>query len=436
MAELIFLFGSAALTIPFYLMSAVPFYGSERIRISRIIILLISCAMFRPIAQFIIILTVAEAHIGVWLDIFNYFFVVIIWFIILFACFKAHAVKLLYAVLLQRMLFQSINGIAFRIVELFMPENSHQLHFERFWLLWTGVYLALTAFIVPFVHRLSKGVLQHELANLPMKNILLLSVSPTGFYLAAAVYTFVFGLFSNDLIALFIIIMGLSFSLFQILTIRNTRKLLITEMKHSLLLNNYQTLESHFTQIAQMKHDMRNHLSMLRVFLKDNRNEEAKSYLEKYADEVDEITEAVCHENYLINAVAHDLLLRAKSLGVETVLDLKASPLFISEPDLISLLTNITNNALEACAKLPEERERLIKLSIARREPYLVIVCENSNPGGTVSHGNEILTSKTEAGHGYGLNTIKRIAASYGGMTEISYDETIFTITVALKDKA
>jgi hypothetical protein len=382
------------------------------------------------------IFTVAEPHLGVWLELYNYFFAVVLWVAILFACFKTHAVKLLYAVLLQRMLFQSVNGIAFRIVGLFMPENSHELQFGRFWLFWAGVYLALAAFIIPFVFRISKGVLQHELANLPMKNIVLLSLSPVGFYLAAAVYTFVFGLFSNDLVAGFIIIMGLSFSLFQILTIQNTRKLLTTQVKHKLLLNNYQALESHFTQIAQMKHDVRNHLSALRLFLKDKRYGEAQSYLEKYADEVDEITEAMCHEHYLINAVAHDLLLRSRAIGTKAELNLKASPLSISEPDLIGLLTNIADNALEACSRMPEGRERFINFSITRREPYLAVICENSSPGGTVTDTDgRICSSKNETGHGYGLKTIERIAAAYDGMAEYSHDENTFTVTVALKDQ-
>jgi sensor histidine kinase regulating citrate/malate metabolism len=207
-------------------------------------------------------------------------------------------------------------------------------------------------------------------------------------------------------------------------------------IKAKSLLQNYEQMGVHFHEINSLKHDMRNHLSMLRLFLKDNRIEDARNYLEKYADEVDEITEAVCHENYLINAAAHDLLLRSSTIGAKAELNLKASVLYISEPDLISLLTNITDNALEALAKMPKRKERLIRLSITKREPYLVIVCENSNPGGIVTDANgAIRSNKGENGHGYGLKTIERIAAAYEGIAEFSHDEDMFTVTVALKDK-
>jgi len=207
-------------------------------------------------------------------------------------------------------------------------------------------------------------------------------------------------------------------------------------VKAETLMQNYEQLGAYFHEINLLKHEMRNHLSMLRIFLKDNRIEEAQNYLEKYSDEVDGITEAAYHENYIVNAVAHDVLHRGRIIAANVVLILKTSPLRISEPDLISLLANITDNALEACAKIPEGRERLILLTITRREPYLAVVCENSNPGGIVTdESGKFRSSKNETGHGFGLKAIERIAAVYDGMAEVTFNENRFTITVALKDK-
>jgi len=203
------------------------------------------------------------------------------------------------------------------------------------------------------------------------------------------------------------------------------------------LMHSYEQLNAHFHDINRLKHDMRNHLSMLRVFLKDSRFGEAQSYLEKYAGEVEFITEAAFHENYIINAVAHDLSHRGQALGVKVDLNLEASPRHICEPDLISLLTNIADNALEACAKIPQGKARFIRLSVTRREPYLAIVCENSYTGKIdIGINGEVLrSSKSKTGHGYGLKTIERIAFAYNGMVDVTHDENTFTITAALKDK-
>ena len=205
------------------------------------------------------------------------------------------------------------------------------------------------------------------------------------------------------------------------------------------LMLNFEQTNEYIHKVNSLKHDMKNHLVALRILMKDKKYDNAQNYLEKYVGEINEIAEAAYHSNYLINAVVHDLIHRAKSLGVKVKLNLKASPVSISEPDIIGLLTNITDNALEACAKLPKEQEGFISLSVTRREPYFAVACENSNPGcittGTANEeGREILTSKAKSGHGYGIKIIERIAASYDGMVEVSYNDEVFTITAILKD--
>jgi len=201
------------------------------------------------------------------------------------------------------------------------------------------------------------------------------------------------------------------------------------------LMLSYEQMKAHHREVDRVKHDMNSHLAALHIYLKDKKFEEAEKYLEKYTVDVGDVTGTVYCENYLINAIMHDFLRRAKALGIKADLKIEAAPFNISEPDLCSLLANITDNALEACAKLPDEQERQIALNITRREPYWVVICENSNPGGIVKDGEKINTSKNRNNHGYGLKIIERIAAFYDGMTDVAYDENTFTITVALKDK-
>jgi len=212
----------------------------------------------------------------------------------------------------------------------------------------------------------------------------------------------------------------------------------IMSIKAENLLLYFEQTNEYIHNVNSLKHDMKKHLAALHILVKDKKYDKVKEYLEKYTDEVDEVAQAVYHSNYLVNAVIHYLTSKAKSIGVKVKLNLKASPKGISDPDIISLLTNITDNALEACAKLSNKQDGFISLSITRREPYFVVVCENSNPGGIIADNTSedgVLTSKTKDGHGYGLKIIERIAASYDGMTEVSYNDETFAITVILKDE-
>jgi sensor histidine kinase regulating citrate/malate metabolism len=200
----------------------------------------------------------------------------------------------------------------------------------------------------------------------------------------------------------------------------------------------FEQTNEYIHNVNSLKHDIQKHLAALHILVKDEKYDKIREYLEEYTNKVSEITQTVYHSDCLVNAAMHYLTHRAESMGVRVKLNLNASPKGISEPDIISLLTNIIDNALEACAKLSNKQESFINLSIKRREPYFIVVCENSNPGGIIEDGareSGVLTSKTKEGHGYGIKIINKIAAAYDGLTDISYDENAFTITVLLKDK-
>jgi hypothetical protein len=216
---------------------------------------------------------------------------------------------------------------------------------------------------------------------------------------------------------------------------RHAREHELLTLQSRIAMDGYENIKSHIHQIGSIKHEINKHLTTMHIFMKDSRYEEAQDYLEKYAYEVSEVMEAVYHDNYLINAVAHYLLQRAKDLDIKTKLNMRASPANISESDLVSLLVNITDNALEACAKIQDGRKRLIELSITRRDPYFVISCTNSRIGKIIQTEKGMQTTKKDGGHGYGLWTIERIAKTYNGLMDVEYNNDTFTIKVALKDE-
>lgn len=197
---------------------------------------------------------------------------------------------------------------------------------------------------------------------------------------------------------------------------------------------NYEQIKLHLRQVGGLKHEVKNHLAALQTYLSAGRHEEAQRYLSAYAKQSDVITDAVYHENFLINAVAANFLRLAEELGIEMSLEFKAAPIRMEEPDLYSLLSNVLENAIEGCAAVPQGCGKFIRLALSRRDPYLIVSCVNSRGGEIVQTEEGIQTGKHEQGHGYGLWIIRRIAEKYDGLADIEYDEKIFALTVALKN--
>ncbi|SHN75973.1 sensor histidine kinase [Desulfitobacterium chlororespirans] len=215
---------------------------------------------------------------------------------------------------------------------------------------------------------------------------------------------------------------------------KGRRESAVLTLQNRLAKESYEQMKSHLREVSGLKHEIKNHLAALQTYLTDGRHEEAKRYLERCSGQVEAVLEAIYHAHFLINAVVGNLLRRAQGLGVKVELDLKAGPLHIADHDLYSLLSNMLDNALEACEAMPGGRERFIRLRMIRQEPYLSITCVNSRADGILRENGNIQTTKRGEGHGYGLWTVEKIADTYDGLVDTDYDESTFTITVALKD--
>ena len=211
----------------------------------------------------------------------------------------------------------------------------------------------------------------------------------------------------------------------------------LLHLQNRLAKESWEEAKSHLLQVGGLKHEIMRHYTAVQAFLADGRYEQAQSYLTQCVGQAAAVTGAVHHENYLVNAVVGKLAARAGALGVQLELNLKPCPIGIADPDLYCLLSNILENALEACEALPQGAEKFIRLTLARQEPYFSLTCINSR-GGPVTPVDEGLhsTKPNPAEHGYGLWTVRRIVTRYGGIMDADCTENTFTITLALKDKA
>ena len=197
---------------------------------------------------------------------------------------------------------------------------------------------------------------------------------------------------------------------------------------------NYIQMISHISEVNGLKHEIKNHIATLQIYFKDKLYNDAEAYLEKYAGEAIPIVETIYHENSMINASVHKLTQKAKEHGIKVELSLSATPNKIADYDFYSLLSNIIDNALESCIAVPDNGKTFIRLAFTRREPYLNIRCENSMMGELRHMDGRIMTSKSGSGHGYGLLTIERIVGTYDGFMDITGNEGVFTIAIALRD--
>lgn len=128
-------------------------------------------------------------------------------------------------------------------------------------------------------------------------------------------------------------------------------------------------------ELHKVRHDLKNHFSYISNLLEEDKVGDAKNYLKELNEENKEILESFSCANELINSIINLELSKAKLMKIK--MDVKAIvpiTLPFKDSDLVSLLTNLIDNAIENhdnSKKLP------VKVNISMYQDYLRIVVAN-----------------------------------------------------------
>ena len=102
--------------------------------------------------------------------------------------------------------------------------------------------------------------------------------------------------------------------------------------------------------------------------------------------------------------------------------------------DIATLFGNALDNAIEATSRLDDPQQRLIRLALYRQGAFTVIRVENYYDAVLKKDaaGNLRTTKRNATGHGFGVKSIRHIAAQYGGDVSITAEDHWFTLTVLI----
>lgn len=200
-------------------------------------------------------------------------------------------------------------------------------------------------------------------------------------------------------------------------------------------------------EITDFQHDMNNHFGILQKFCQEGREqkkqEEYINEIEKYLERIGIVYGKAFHEinseNVLIDSVI-DMkkgYATSKEIEMKTELYIPADMIYDSI-DLVVVLGNLLDNAIEACEKLTVAKKPKIILEIKYKMSNLVIHIENTYEGEKQQSGNTLkdslpqTTKKNKKNHGIGMENIKKVVEKYNGIMEWKSEKGIFSVDVLL----
>lgn len=205
---------------------------------------------------------------------------------------------------------------------------------------------------------------------------------------------------------------------------QNEHEMTLLNQQMEIQTDSIAALERSYRAQRQATHEFNHHLQIISDLLANGDPGSAKEYLAKLLQT--QTTRILCVNSGhpIVDAVVNQKYQAAKAQDTDMQIQVNDLSGIAMETDvLVVLLSNLLDNALEACQKVAGERT--IVCSILAGEQIFLSIRNTSNPVNII--GGTIPTSKyPKEDHGYGLLNTQRILERIGAEYTFSYDDGWF----------
>ena len=190
----------------------------------------------------------------------------------------------------------------------------------------------------------------------------------------------------------------------------------------------YQGLRQQETQVRRLRHDLRNHLTVVQGLLEKGDAQGAAGYLDQMAG-----SPALRGGRRFCENETANVVLAAKAEAMERVsiaADFAVSlprELPVADTDLAALLGNALDNAIEGVEGAEEKR-----IALRCRADKGLFMLRVENPVGTSINPDLATTKADKSAHGFGIPGMREIAERYGGTLEAGARDGSFELVVCL----
>ena len=206
----------------------------------------------------------------------------------------------------------------------------------------------------------------------------------------------------------------------------------IAAYQHELIETHYREVDNMYRQIRGWRHDYRNHIQAMKAYAAAEDWEAIRRYLDLLDEDLTTVDTVVKTGNPMTDAILNSKISLAKAKGINVVADAQIPvKLRSSEIDLCCIIGNLFDNAIEASAKLPEDR-RMIRVYMDMKNTQLYISFTNFTAGKKLKKEGKLFRSTKGEGHGFGLVRIDAIVERLGGYISRNSEDGAFTTEILL----
>lgn len=188
----------------------------------------------------------------------------------------------------------------------------------------------------------------------------------------------------------------------------------------------YNGLQQQEKQVRQLRHDMRNHLTVVQGLLEKGNIQGAIGYLDEMAGSpaLQGIKRFCDNETANVVLTAKAEAMDRAGIAADFAVSL-SKELLVTDTDLAALLGNALDNAIEGVESAEEK-----KITLRCKVDKGLLMLRVENPVGRLVNSDLSTTKADKTSHGFGLIGMKEIAERYGGTLNAGVKDGKFELVV------
>ena len=195
----------------------------------------------------------------------------------------------------------------------------------------------------------------------------------------------------------------------------------------------YRSISENFDNLKRRTHEFKNQISCIESLLDKKQYSKLEEYAKKIYGSLNNEPDAINTNNVIVNAILNTKYQEADSKGIVFVFRVNdLSELRLKDEDVVTILANLLNNAIEACETC--EDKKVIKFKFVKEDDMIIIAVKNTYNYDVIYENGEIKSTKTSSvdEHGVGIKNVLKIIEKYDGsyVNEDKDKEFFFSIII------
>lgn len=205
--------------------------------------------------------------------------------------------------------------------------------------------------------------------------------------------------------------------------------------ENSVMKEYYDTLENQVEVVRKFHHDINKHMDVLNEMLGKMETPEVKLYSEQLEEVYQEMKPVIYCSNPIVNAVLVNKAHQCEEKHIKFTIDMMGfETKKMKEIDLVALLSNLLDNAIEECERIQDKLDKKIYIHGWRIRNNLFLEVKNTTEKEVID-SSTFKTKKDPKSHGVGMKIIKEIIENYEGITDIEIENGEIEILIQIPDK-